>query len=85
MTKSTYFSPWASSPHKSSPSLKDYPHKESISFIVVTRYAPKSTYSPRLDNSMVEMSDKILSEAVDEMMGMTEEMMAFMSDSGVEE
>ena len=75
MSKSTYFSPWTLSPHKSSMSLKDYPHKESISFIVVTRYAPKSTYSPKFDNNMVEMSDKVLSEAVDEMMGLGDEMM----------
>lgn len=80
MSKSTYTqSLWSLNPHTSPSSLTNYPHKDSISFIVVTKYAPKSTYSPKLNNGIVEWSDRILSEAVDEMMGMAD-IVAFMEE-----
>lgn len=85
MSKSTYPSPWTLNPHRSSASLSNYPHKDSISFIVVTKYAPKSTYSPKLNSGIVEWSDRILSEAVDEMMGITTDIMALMEEQEQEE
>lgn len=47
-----------------------YPHKDMISFIVVTQYAPKSTYSPRLTKSMVDITDFYIRKTIDGMMGL---------------
>lgn len=82
MSKSTYSSTWILNPHLSSE--EEYPHKDLITFIVVTRYAPKSTYSPRLNNELVEWSDRFIGKVVDDMMGITEEYME-MGDIGEEE
>jgi hypothetical protein len=51
-----------------STSLREYPHAHDITFIVVTNYAPKSTYSPMMDNSILEWSDRTLRDAIDEIM-----------------
>ena len=83
MSKSTYSSAWILNPHLSSEE-EEYPHKDLITFIVVTRYAPKSTYSPRLNNELVEWSDRFIGKVVDDMMGITEEYME-MGDIGEEE
>jgi hypothetical protein len=68
MSKSTYNAFWLLNPHKDD--VSDYPHKDMITFIVVTRYAPKSTYSPMLTESLLTWSDDHLQHTVDELMGM---------------
>jgi hypothetical protein len=47
-----------------------YPHKDMISFIVVTQYAPKSTYSPKLTRDIVDITDLHIRKTVDGMMGL---------------
>jgi hypothetical protein len=68
MSKSTYNAFWLLNPHMYV--KDDYPHKDSITFIVVTTHAPKSTYSPPLTESLVAWSDEYLQHVVDEMMGL---------------
>ena len=70
MSKSTYNALWMLNPHLSDKT--PYPHKDSITFIVVTRHAPKSTYSPKLTESIVTWSDDHLQHTIDEMMGLDE-------------
>jgi hypothetical protein len=63
MTKSTY----SFNPHTEPE--RDYPHTNLITFVVVTRHAPKSTYSPHLTESLVTWSDTNLRNMIDKMMG----------------
>ena len=71
MSKSTYHSSLVLNPHMSM--TEDYPHKDMITFIVVTRYAPRSTYSPRMDQTIIEWSDRFIGKVLDDMMGVSEE------------
>lgn len=73
MDKSTYndLMLLCSDPHMSGNDNNDlrlYPHKDIISFIVLTKHAPKSTYSPSLNSSIVKQSDKCLRSTIEEMM-----------------
>jgi hypothetical protein len=68
MTKSTYNLTWLLNPHFGDET--PYPHRDSITFVVVTRYAPKSTYSPKLTESIVTWSDDHLQQTIDEMLGL---------------
>jgi hypothetical protein len=65
MTKSTYTMLWMLNPHMGTE--EPYPHKDSITFIVMTGHAPKSTYSPPLTESLLIWSDEYVQHVVDEM------------------
>jgi hypothetical protein len=58
---------WNTNPHAYKEPL-NYPHAQEIMFVVVTKYAPKSTYTPRLNESLITWSDDMLRDVVDEIM-----------------
>ena len=74
MNKSTYFSSLLAILNPHTNEARDYPHKEMITFVVVTSHAPKSTYSPKLTEEILILSDGMLRETVDDMMGLTMEL-----------
>ena len=65
--KSTYAMELGVNPHIHKEAL-NYPHANEIMFVVVTKYAPKSTYTPHLTESLLIWSDDMLRDIVDEIM-----------------